>query len=624
MGGSILRGEETLPSIAFIGDVDFDGIDDFVAAADGKAYLIYGAANDDIFAGDLNSITTQTSGNFVGAAIEAPCSIQVVASAGDFNLDGHDDIALACPADNDSTGTVFVVFGGDGFPETNIISLESDMMLGVDYIQLQGGSNGDGFGSSLSTLDFNNDGYADVVIGAPQSSCAYVYYGMASTALSASIVDATTFGPTEGFRLTHDQSDLGSSVAGIGDINDDGYDDVAVGAPAAATVCVVFGNEYMRNDDAPAEYKCDDLDPDSDNSPGFMTFTSSEGGDKDSEERYIGVAVSAAGDVNGDSYADFLVGAPGVDHGSGMVYIMLGKPDNWKKKENTKKAMPIVSSLRRGALGSAVAGAGDINNDGLDDILIGASNGLDRTASEPGTAYVVFGSASLVPAHASIDVRMLDGSDGFALTGTNLGAQAGAAVALGTFDVNNDGIDDLMVGEPGAHQAFVLFGISVGTVDTHEPSPMPTGAFPTPMPTKDMPTPRPSTSTPTSPISPTAPTDGGGSTGSSSSSGSGSSSSSNSGGGVDAASAGIIGGVVAGAAVLFIMAMVVYRNKSRDEQASLADDVDRITIEAEAARPQPTPVDQASMSSGVNDMSMVEAPASMVTDVQEKIIEADL
>merc|ERR1711907_334446 len=58
--------------------------------------------------------------------------------------------------------------------------------------------------------------------------------------------------------------------------------------------------------------------------------------------------------------------------------------------------------------------------------------------------------------------------------------------------------------------------------------------------------------------------------------------------------------------------------------SSLADDVDRITIEAEAARPQPTPVDQASMSSGVNDMSMVEAPASMVTDVQEKIIEADL
>merc|ERR1719199_629272 len=123
-----------------------------------------------------------------------------------------------------------------------------------------------------------------------------------------------------------------------------------------------------------------------------------------------------------------------------------------------------------------------------------------------------------------------------------------------------------------------------------------------------MPTPRPSTSTPTSPISPTAPTDGGptdggptdggGSTGSSSSSDSGSSSSSNSGGGVDAANAGIIGGVVAGAAVLFIMAMVVYRNKSRDEQASLADDVDRITIEAEAARPQPTPVDQASMSSG--------------------------
>ena len=649
--GSILRGNETLPSIAFIGDVDFDGIDDFVAAADGKAYLIYGAANNDIFAGDLNSIATQTSGNFVGAVIEAPCSIQVVASAGDFNLDGHDDMALACPADNDIPGTVFVVFGGNGFPQTNTISLEADMMRGVDYIELQGGSNGDSFGSSLSTLDFNNDGYADIVIGAPQSSCAYVYYGMSTTALSASIVDATTFGPTEGFRLTHDQSDLGSSVAGIGDINDDGYDDVAIGAPAAATVCVVFGNEYMRNDDAPAEYKCDDLDPDSDNSPGFMTFTSSEAGDKDNEERFIGVAVSAAGDVDGDSYADFLVGAPGVDHGSGMVYIMLGKPDNWKKRENTKKAIPVVSSLRRGALGSAVAGAGDINNDGLDDILIGASNSLDRTASEPGTAYVVFGSASLLPAHAGLDVRMLDGSDGFALTGTSLGAQAGAIVALGTFDVNNDGIDDLIVGEPGAHQAFVLFGIShvAATSDTSEPSqmpttdtwaptsspkptggfptprptkqptlrptPMPTGGFPTPMPTNDMPTPRPSASITL------GPNDAVGSTGSTSNS--------NSGGGVDTASAGFIGGVAAAAAVLFIMAMVIYRNKSFllgdvDEQTSLADDVDRITIEAEAARAQPTPVDQASINSGVDDMSMVEAPASMVTDVQEKIIEADL
>jgi hypothetical protein len=667
--GSILRGNETLPSIAFIGDVDFDGIDDFVAAADGKAYLIYGAANNDIFAGDLNSIATQTSGNFVGAVIEAPCSIQVVASAGDFNLDGHDDMALACPADNDIPGTVFVVFGGNGFPQTNTISLEADMIRGVDYIELQGGSNGDSFGSSLSNLDFNNDGYADIVIGAPQSSCAYVYYGMSTTALSASIVDATTFGPTEGFRLTHDQSDLGSSVAGIGDINDDGYDDVAIGAPAAATVCVVFGNEYMRNDDAPAEYKCDDLDPDSDNSPGFMTFTSSEAGDKDNEERFIGVAVSAAGDVDGDSYADFLVGAPGVDHGSGMVYIMLGKPDNWKKRENTKKAIPVVSSLRRGALGSAVAGAGDINNDGLDDILIGASNSLDRTASEPGTAYVVFGSASLLPAHAGLDVRMLDGSDGFALTGTSLGAQAGAIVALGTFDVNNDGIDDLMVGEPGAHQAFVLFGIShiAATSDTSEPSqmpttdtwaptsspkptggfptprptkqptprptpmptggfptpmptggfptPMPTGGFPTPMPTNDMPTPRPSASITL------GPNDAVGSTGSTSNS--------NSGGGVDTASAGFIGSVAAAAAVLFIMAMVIYRNKSFllgdvDEETSLADDVDRITIEAEAARAQPTPVDQASINSGVDDMSMVEAPASMVTDVQEKIIEADL
>mmetsp|Transcript_6925 Transcript_6925/g.20304 ORF Transcript_6925/g.20304 Transcript_6925/m.20304 type:complete len:444 (+) Transcript_6925:181-1512(+) len=136
---------------------------------------------------------------------------------------------------------------------------------------------------------------------------------------------------------------------------------------------------------------------------------------------------------------------------------------------------------------------------------------------------------------------MFDGSDGFALTGTTVGAQAGAAVALGTFDVNNDGVDDLLVAEPGAHQAFLLFGMSsdgtealsvsasvplptslpsqVPTTHTRaptsspkptggfptsrptkaptpRPTPMPTGGFPTPMPTGSMPTPRP-TSMPT-------------------------------------------------------------------------------------------------------------------------------
>ena len=517
--GAMFHGDKTLSSVVFPGDVDGDGIDDILAAADGDAYVIYGAADDDLYAawsGELDMIPKKKPDGTYGAAIIADCDIEVVSSAGDFNDDGFEDMALACPSNADGSGTVFIVFGGDAIKASTELS---DLVRGVDYVEITGGAESDAFGSSLSYLDFNADGYTDVVIGAPERDRAYVYFGGATADAASDVVQADNLAASEGFRISHeDNSELGAAVAGIGDINDDGYDDLAVGAPGAALVCVVFGNNMEEK----SLYDCGDLSPGS-NTPGFHTFTNPEEGDMEVEERHVGFSVAAAGDVDGDSYADFLIGAPGLDHGSGKVFIMLGK-DDWDKIENTKHAIPIVSSLRRGALGTAVAGAGDINNDGLDDILIGAANSLSSTSSEPGTAYVLYGTASLSdlsynqgvygshtetkePNQAGIDVRQLDGSDGFGLTGTEVGAMAGASVAFGSYDVNSDGVDDLVVVEPGAHQAYLLFGLSLeATPEIAPPSPTskPTSATlgqPTTAPTTLEPT--PATWPPTSTKKPT-------------------------------------------------------------------------------------------------------------------------
>merc|ERR1711990_1255026 len=280
---------------------------------------------------------------------------------------------------------------------------------------------------------------------------------------------------------------------------------------------------------------------------------------------FLGASVAPAGDVDGDGVDDIIIGAPGVRN----VYVLFGSSDYdssarrrrlqskyppWaNQKSNVGTFETAINALGENAFmilredntdqedsafGSQVTTAGDVNGDGFDDILIGASgDGVGSSLVSQGRVYVFFG------------------GDRTTLTGH------------GAWDLTSSGHTGFPI-----ERGFRIEGFPTPRPTkqpTPRPTPMPTGAFPTPMPTKDMPTPRPSTSTPTSPISPTAPTDGGptdggptdggptdggGSTGSSSSSDSGSSSSSNSGGGVDAANAGIIGGVVAGAAVLFIMA----------------------------------------------------------------------
>ena len=185
------------------------------------------------------------------------------------------------------------------------------------------------------------------------------------------------------------------------------------------------------------------------------------------KDSLTGQAVSGAGDVNADGIADLIVGAPGVDR----AYVVFGTTQGFAASLDPTALDGsngfVLSGPAGQNVGYAVSGGGDVNGDGIDDVIIGAPGPLNSFSS--GAAYVLFGSASPFPAR--LDVSSLDGTNGFAVSGLANGDGAGFSVGL-TDDVNGDSFADLIIGAPGADpgvtprtdagQAYLLFGTDQG------------------------------------------------------------------------------------------------------------------------------------------------------------------
>ncbi|KFI19035.1 integrin, partial [Nitrosococcus oceani C-27] len=189
-----------------------------------------------------------------------------------------------------------------------------------------------------------------------------------------------------------------------------------------------------------------------------------------------GFSVSGAGDVNGDGFDDLVIGAPdagpnGVS-GAGQSYVVFGRSGGFPPVldlsaldgSNGFVLNGIVFTLNNGLglysfevgghSGYSVSGAGDVNRDGFDDLVIGAPfTGFGGNYS--GRSYVVFGTNTGFP--AALELSALDGSKGFALNGSAADDSSGRSVS-GAGDVNGDGFDDIVVG--GEHQSYVVFGRS--------------------------------------------------------------------------------------------------------------------------------------------------------------------
>ena len=401
-----------------------------------------------------------------------------VSAAGDINGDGIDDLIIgAYSADTDgnsNAGRSYVVFGSDtALP--NPFDLSS--LNGSNGFLLNGEAAGDLSGRSVSAAgDINGDGIDDLIIGADgadpngnnDAGRSYVVFGSASDLPNP--FDLSNLNGSNGFVLDGEAADddSGFSVSAAGDINGDGIDDLVIGASGAdpngnnlaGRSYVVFGTDSSL----PNPFDLSSLD----GTNGFKV-------DGEAVSDRSGYSVSAAGDINGDGIDDLIIGATLADPNgsfSGRSYVVFGSdtgllnPFNLSSL-NGSNGFVLNGEAANDRSGRSVSGAGDVNGDGIDDLVIGADPADPNGNSSAGRGYVVFGSDTglITP----IELSSLNGSDGFVLNGEESFDYSGRSVSAAG-DINSDGINDLIIGadraDPNGNNAagrsYVVFGSATG------------------------------------------------------------------------------------------------------------------------------------------------------------------
>ncbi|MBP7514092.1 MAG: FG-GAP repeat protein [Flavobacteriales bacterium] len=475
-------------SVASAGDVNGDGYSDVIIGAflfdvdqteEGRVFVYHGGASG-----------LSTTANWTAESDQVSATLgNSVACAGDVNGDGYSDVIVGAEAfDNgqDAEGRAFVYHGGPtGLNTTPNWTAESNQTNAL-------------FGGSVASAgDVNGDGFSDVIVGArwydgvqSDEGRAYVYHG-----------SATGLSTTANWTAESDQNNasFSTSVACAGDVNGDGYSDVIVGAPGfdngqtdegrafvfhgSVTGLSTTANWIKESDQANALFgrnvSCaGDVNGDgysdviagadgfdngqTDEGRAFVFHGSATGlpansnwsADSDQANASFGWSLAAAGDVNGDGYSDVVIGAPNFDNGQayeGRAFVFhgaaqgLSTSSNWTLEGNQASAQ----------FGLSVASAGDVNGDGLGDVIIGAPY-YDNGQTDEGRAFVCHGKTT--------GLYLTDWS----VESNQAGARFGNSVASAG-DVNGDGYGDVIVGAPGyangqsqEGRAYVFHGSATG------------------------------------------------------------------------------------------------------------------------------------------------------------------
>ncbi|MEO0216562.1 MAG: FG-GAP-like repeat-containing protein [candidate division WOR-3 bacterium] len=410
-------------SLSCAGDVNGDGYSDVIVGApdydngqtdEGMAFVYYGSP-----------YGLPTSPNWTGESNQASAYYGIsVSTAGDVNGDGYSDVIIGAhyyDGGQTNEGRVYVYHGSASGLATSPNWTGQSNQADAHY------------GTSVACAgDVNGDGYSDVIIGIPEfdnnetdEGRAYVYHGSASGLSTL---------PTWSAEPNVSNASFGRSVATAGDINGDGYADVIVGAPLYTNGQGDEGAAFVYHGSASG-----------------LSTAPMWTNEANQNNAYFGFSVSTAGDVNGDGYADVIVGAPFYTNGQdyeGAAFVYHGSASGL----STTPMWTNESNQNNAYFGFSVSTAGDVNGDGYSDVIIGAHY-YDNGETDEGRAFVYHGSAAGLSTTPN-------------WTGESNQPSAYYGISVSTAgDVNGDGYSDVIVGayfydngESNEGRAFVYYG----------------------------------------------------------------------------------------------------------------------------------------------------------------------
>lgn len=352
------KGERFGFSVGTAGDVNGDGFDDVIVGSIGYDNAFAEAGRASVFLGSASGLSTTPDWTAEGDQVNENFGLDV-GTAGDVNGDGFDDVIVGAP----------YWAGGPNYEGRAFAFLGSASGLGnTPAWTAEGGGVEGNFGWSLGTAgDVNGDGFDDVIVGdyryGDDEGEAFVFLGSASGLSTTAVWNATG-----GARLQY----FGLSVGTAGDVNGDGFDDVVVGAPLYTVGQVYEGRASL--------YSGSVVGPSAD------ADWTAEG---DRERAEFGHSVATAGDTNGDGSDELIVGAPFFDHGQtreGRTFVYTDTPLGF----GTTPPRTAEGNQANAAFGWAIAGAGDVDGDGFDDLIFGAP-AYDHGRVGEGVGFVYYG-----------------------------------------------------------------------------------------------------------------------------------------------------------------------------------------------------------------------------------------
>ncbi len=446
-------------SVSNAGDINNDGFDDIIvgsiggdglgAANTGQAFLIFG---DDDFSSTIDVLELDGDDGFAINGIETYDNLGIsVSNAGDIDGDGFDDLIVGANLANNlaaglAIGESYIVFGAeDDFPENIIV----EALNSTDGFIINGTESENYAGQSVSTLgDINGDGFDDYIIGEPGDDVgnsenvgrSNVIFGQEDGFIAT--FDLNLIDGTNGFIINGiDAGDYsGGVVSGGGDFNGDGFDDILISSYGGDPNGINSGESYLifgTDNSFGLSLDLSDLDGDD----GFVL----NGIDANDVS---GISISFAGDINGDDFDDLIIGAyladPNGVANAGESYVIFGTDSAFDESFELSSLDGSNGFIINGenigdGLGRSVSGGGDVNGDGVDDLIIGAPYAGSNNAGE---TYVVFGNIApeldLNGTPSGIDfsntfdgtaITLVDETN-FTLTDSNTDSISGATITI--------------------------------------------------------------------------------------------------------------------------------------------------------------------------------------------------